>query len=211
MSIDQKIQAWFEGSAGEPHARFRSWEHCYGFFRRAGRSGVKVHQDHAALHLAFFLASWGMFRGSAFSLKHAYTIHRGVVATLGQPRFALLWEREFGAKKEDANLIPTILAARDAVREAYEPFGNASDILIGKVLLGTLACLPACDRYFIWGFRRSNLKFSGLNEKFVERVFGFCRENLTELRKAQSETKRSTGMRYPLMKLVDMYFSCMGY
>lgn len=211
MSIAQKIHAWFEGSPSDPHARFRSWEHCYRFFRQTGRSRIVQHPDDAALHLSFFLASWGMYRGSAFTLRHAYTIHRDVVTALAQPRFGSLWEREFGARSEDVDLIPVILAARDAIRQAYAPFGNASDILVSKVLLGSVACLPACDRYFVCGFQRSNFKFSCFNDKFVERVFGFCRSNLTGLRKAQAATQRSTGMRYPLMKLVDMYFSCMGY
>jgi hypothetical protein len=35
---------------------------------------------------------------------------------------------------------------------------SPSDTLITKFLLGTVGCTPACDRYFILGFRRAGLR-----------------------------------------------------
>lgn len=84
-------------------------------------------------------------------------------------------------------------------------------ILATKVLLGTLGCLPACDRFFIDGFKKSGQKYSYLNARFVERVVGFCTERGSELRKEQARIEKLAGMRYPLMKLVDMYFWQIGY
>jgi hypothetical protein len=211
MSIHKKIHAWFGRLAGKPHARYRSWEHCYDFFRRTGRSGIARRADQAALQLAFYLASWGMYRGSSFTLKYAYTIHCGAVEALAEPRFAMLWKREIGAKSDDLDLVPTIVAARDAVRKTYDRFGWASDTLVTKILLGTVACLPACDQYFIRGFKRCGFKYSYLNEKFVERVLHFSCDNLADLRKEQAAIKRDSGVHYPLMKLVDMYFHVTGY
>lgn len=164
----------------------------------------------AALHLAFYLASWGMYRGSGFLLQHDYTIHLNVIDCLAAPAFAPLWENEFGANDDNSILIPIILKAAWAIEGAYKPCGIPSEILITKILLGTLGCLPAVDKYFKAGFKQCGLPYSGLGEKFVDRVFRFCRENVSDLRREQNQISRNGGVHYPLMKLVDMHFHQIG-
>jgi len=214
--IQGKIQAFYKGMLSEHH-RYRSWEHCYGYFRESRTQGVQADLDHAALQLGFYLASWGMYRGSSFLLQHTYTVHKSVIEQLASARFSLLWEREFGAGLDDDKLVSIILDVIISVRDAYTPFaqfaasGVATDTLITKVLLGTLGCLPACDRFFIDGFKSEGLSYSYLNEKFIGRVLNFCRDNLAQLRNEQDEIERMGGIRYPLMKLIDMYFWQIGF
>jgi len=112
--IHEKISAYFGEVVGDPHHRYRSWEHCYRFFREMKPSGIAAQREHAALQLGFYLASWGMYRGSTFLLQRAYTVHLGVVDCLTLPRFAPLWEREFGSDADDVQLVPVIL---DAIEE----------------------------------------------------------------------------------------------
>ena len=79
--------------------------------------------------------------------------------------------------------MPAIFEAIDAIKDVYWPFALAvesnepSDTLVTKVLLGTFGCLPACDTYFIAGFKDSGFKYSYLNPNFVRRVLRICREN----------------------------------
>ena len=54
--------------------RYLSWEHCYEAFGNPNNS-----IDYLALHLAFYLASWGMYRGSTELLQKDYKIHIPVV------------------------------------------------------------------------------------------------------------------------------------
>jgi hypothetical protein len=82
---------------------------------------------------------------------------------------------------------------------------------VTKVLLGTLGCLPACDRFFIDGFKSEGLRCSYLNEKFIWRLLNFCGDNLAQLHNEQHAIERVGGVRYPLMKLIDMYFWQIGY
>src|SRR5713101_3400306 len=216
LSIQDKIHAHYRGMTGEHH-RYRSWEHCFKYFRTSAREGTAIDRNYSALQLGFYLASWGMYRGSSFLLQHAYTVHLGVIDQLIAPRFSVLWEREFGAGENDASLVPIILEAANAVREAYRPFvppvesRQASDTLVTKIILGTFGCLPACDRYFIKRFKSAGFEYSYLNVKFIERVLRFARENLEELCKEQDRIERSGGIRYPIMKLVDMCFWQMGF
>ena len=61
--------------------RYKSWEHCYSFFKS---DVVDDDIDKACLHLAFYLASWGMYRGSSFLLWKDYKIHMKVVERILQ-------------------------------------------------------------------------------------------------------------------------------
>lgn len=137
---------------------------------------MAANRDHAALQLAFYLASWGMYRGSSFLLRHSYTVHRGVIDLIAQPRFTALWQTDFGAKETDRELVPTICELIDGIKQTYRPFAPASrsaqptDTLITKVVLGTFGCLPACDRYFVDGFKTEGLKYHRLDGEFVNRI-----------------------------------------
>jgi hypothetical protein len=106
-------------------------------------------------------------------------------------------QKEFGASETDNQFVPTIRELIDGVREAYKPFapvaGSAqpTDTLITKVVLGTFGCLPACDRYFIDGFKSQGFKYSYLNDKFVECVRAYCHTNLADLRREQAHIERT--------------------
>jgi hypothetical protein len=127
VSIHQKIQAYY-GDALDEHHRYRSWEHCYAFFRTNRSKRLAENRDHAALQLAFYLASWGMYRGSSFLLRHAYTVHRGVVDLIAQPQFNLLWQADFGTEASHKEFIPTICALIEAIRQEYKShLLNAAD------------------------------------------------------------------------------------
>ena len=52
--------------------RFNSWNNCYSFFQNKyfKYNSDDDYDDRAALHLGFYLASWGMYRGSTFLLQN---------------------------------------------------------------------------------------------------------------------------------------------
>jgi hypothetical protein len=62
----------------DENGRYRSWEHCYSHFYKA-RGNKTADIDDLSLQLAFYLASWGMYRGSSFLLQKDYKVHIPVV------------------------------------------------------------------------------------------------------------------------------------
>src|SRR5215469_12782004 len=112
--LHQKIAAFHNRVVADPHHRYRSWEHCYRFFRARTPAALIADKDAAALQLGFYLASWGMYRGSSFLLQHAYTVHLRAVDRLVALQLLPLWEKEFGAEPADVCLVPTVLAAIQA-------------------------------------------------------------------------------------------------
>ena len=85
---------------GEVGSRFKSWEHCHkAFLSKRGKDLSKEDYDFLTLNLAFYLASWGMYRGSSFLLDRDYKAHRKVVEicmeSQAQTRqYDLLWDYE---------------------------------------------------------------------------------------------------------------------
>ncbi len=118
VNSHREVRAYYGEGAGDHH-RYRSWEHCYGFFRQARADGLAANCDHAALQLAFYLASWGMCGGSSFLLQYAYTAHRGVVDLVAEARFDGLWGTDFGAGEADLQLVPRVGELIVSVRQAH--------------------------------------------------------------------------------------------
>ena len=79
MNIERPIVRLHRSLAVDRHHRYRSWGHCYRYFARRRRIRSAQGIDHGALQLGFYLASWGMYRGSSFLLWKDYRIHRYAV------------------------------------------------------------------------------------------------------------------------------------
>ena len=220
-SVSQAILRFHDRLVKDPHHRYRSWEHCFGHFQKRETFCNSEQLDVAALHLAFYLASWGMYRGSSFLLWKDYTIHRKAVRTLLQGRYAGLWDSSSHDQSSDAEKVESLLGLFAALRKSYvdqitlvngeRRSVKPSDTLITKMLLGTIGCVPACDRYFIVGFRSKGYRFTRFGKEFIAEVLRFCRLERAELSAAEAKLQRESKVRYPIMKLVDMYFWQLGF
>src|ERR1043165_5225917 len=87
----QNVLAFYEYIINDPHHRYRSWDHCYFYFQGLATSSTKKDIDLASLHLAFYLASWGMYRGSSFILWKDYQIHIPAISLLLEQEYRSLW------------------------------------------------------------------------------------------------------------------------
>lgn len=217
--VKDQILAFYHRLAGDRHHRYRSWEHCYQHFQQRALFAGQQQVETAALHLAFYLASWGMYRGSSFLLQRDYSIHLDAVSTLLQPQYEPLWSATFNDATNDETAANLICSLSDALKATYRQHigdenvrrRNPTDTLITKILLGTVGCAPACDRYFILGFRHRELMYSQFSASFLRQVFRFYRDHAEALNDAQSAIVQQGGIRYPIMKLIDMYFWEIGF
>lgn len=122
MEIKQTILRFFNEIPNDPHHRYRSWEHCYEYFRRISPDGFVKDKDHAALQLGFYLASWGMYRGSSFLLQRTYKVHEAVIEVLAENQFRPLWAYEYGSGKGDEGLNSLIFDVTQRIKTAYRQF-----------------------------------------------------------------------------------------
>ncbi len=82
MDIEETIKKDFlKKIEKNENGRYRSWEHCYKYFSSTNFSSPnkEFKKKIACLHLGFYLASWGMYRGSSFLLQKDYLVHMPAV------------------------------------------------------------------------------------------------------------------------------------
>ena len=198
-----------------------SWEYCYQRFQKTLSQESQYDDDELALNLAFYLASWGMYRGSSFLTKKDYKIHIPAVQIIKEYKdlFGLECDSFQNQKIQDKlnDLIDGLKDHYKNVREDVyslegkkEPKSDISDTLISKILIGTLGCVPAYDKYFIYAIKKE-ADFKGTLSAKKE-LFDFYNDN-KEIFEAVRKNFRIKGSNiiYLQMKIVDMGFWEIGY
>jgi hypothetical protein len=101
--------------------------------------------------LGFYLASWGMYRGSAFLFRSANAAYLRPVVELIDERGDEFRQLDLDAYSEDPS---TIVEAYGCVESALTDGAfQPSVTLVTKVIVGALGFLPAFDQYFVAGMR----------------------------------------------------------
>ena len=237
-TMETFLRALAKGGEGKPFSRFKSWEYCHTEFLKAHNNENKkeIDIDYLALHLSFYLASWGMYRGSSFILQRDYKSHKPIVEVVLNSKYDNLWDFD-PLEKTDEELDAIAKLAKDAYEKIEEAYGEIperyftdengdsekpiSTTLITKVLMGTFAISPAFDRFFNDGIKIYNSNHKGeenlgrdthyYSEKnfssVLKRLFEFANRHRDELNCADTVTS----FPYPIMKKIDMYFWQVGY
>lgn len=220
-AIDELIdaaQTFYDDARANENGRSRSWEHCYRVFRDA-RTDPSPDCDYLSLHLAFYLASWGMYRGSSFLLQKDYKVLVPIVEEVLKPEYDCLFglacadlrESEIQDRLENLNkyIAKHFEPIRDEVagREVPTP---VSPVLITKILMGTLGCVPAYDRFFVDGIKKYKVTTGEYNLKSVLRLVDFYEAHNDRLEEAR-RGMRTDDLIYPQMKLLDMGFWQVGF
>ena len=164
-----------------------------------------------------------MYRGSSFLLQKDYKIHEEVVKENIKEDYDDLVAIKFndlkGENLEKMEKINSFLREHYRKIAEKEKDEKISDILITKILLGTLACVPAYDNYFKKGFKKFNTlgsfsnKEGKLNERSILRIREFYEKYEKELEEKRKEFKiniNNKNVEYPQMKVLDMGFWQIG-
>ena len=211
-------QTFYDDARANENGRSRSWEHCYRVFRDA-RTDPSPDCDYLSLHLAFYLASWGMYRGSSFLLQKDYKVLVPIVEEVLKPEYDCLFglacadlrESEIQDRLENLNkyIAKHFEPIRDEVagREVPTP---VSPVLITKILMGTLGCVPAYDRFFVDGIKKYKVTTGEYNLKSVLRLVDFYEAHNDRLEEAR-HGMWTEDLTYPQMKLLDMGFWQVGF
>lgn len=209
----------------DKNGRYRSWEYCNNVFNEKhnelldNRKGdfdlCDEDYDYLALHLSFYLASWGMYRGSSILLSTDYKIHIPIVKELMREKYDDLWNISYNnlnnEKDKIMNLINKIKEELygdrlNVVKKIYnKKKGSITDTLATKILLGTLACIPAYDTYFTEAIKKYKSGADTLNPESIEVLAKFYEENRDALNNLISDFEKD-GIKYPQMKILDMGF-----
>ena len=220
-AIDELIsaaQTFYDDARANENGRSRSWEHCYRVFRDA-RTDLSPDYDYLSLHLAFYLASWGMYRGSSFLLQKDYKVLSPVVEEVLKPEYDCLFGvacmdlREPWVQERLKNVYDRIAYYFHPIREEIagrEVTTPVSPVLITKILMGTLGCVPAYDRFFQDGVATYKVTTQEYSLESVLRLVDFYEEHNDRLEEARCGMQ-TDDLTYPQMKLLDMGFWQIGF
>lgn len=197
-------------SKSKPDDRCTSFDYCYNYFRST--SDLNKDIEKSCLVLGFYLASWGMFRGSSFLLQHSVKhLQRTIeyINTLDKS----VWTIDVDNYTEEN--IKTIISIYKEIKERLILNGNTDLTLITKVLLGVFGFIPAFDTYFCDTFRAISERqcgFRKVNKISMGFIHNFYQENKQSIDILSTKTfttdfltGEKTNINYPKAKIIDMY------
>ena len=234
--MKKKVLEFYSELIKNENHRFESWEHCYINFKKAfNKTAISDEEkDTLSLHLAFYLASWGMYRGSSFILQKDYKVFYPIIDLLitEKDNFndivieSLLLNHNDDLIKSyvfkyflfDKKLSEILERIRQSVNQKV--ISDVSYTLKTKIILGTYGSVPAYDRFFQDGLRNSkdpDLIIS-YSEKGIIEIIRFAKNNFATLNRIkkriiniQEQNNKLNKVDYPIMKIIDMYFWKIGF
>lgn len=211
MNIEKNIIQFIKGdgkSGGRnPKERYASFDYCYNHFQTFREKGEiekiadKDNMQTSCLHLSFYLASWGMLRGSSFMLEKSIKYYEPLISNIAKFD-KRIWDIDVDNYIEEN--IELLLKCRDMI---YKSLGNGSrltDTLTTKIMLGVFSNVPAYDDFFRKGF-----KVHSFGKKSLRMMAKFYEENKKIIDKYKIHTfdfstGKETHRKYNKAKIIDM-------
>jgi len=196
-----------------PDARYASFDYCFNYFRsfreldRTADIAAPQNLQMSCLQLGFYLASWGMLRGSSALLRKSARHYEPVIDVIAAAP-AEAWDLD--ADRYSAGTWPVIRQLDQQIRRAFGHDNGVTSALATKVMLGVFGNIPAFDTRFRRGFRAATFgpkAFSRLGEFYREHagIIEWHRVPTLDFR-----TGQPTRRRYSRAKVIDMIFFIEG-
>lgn len=139
-----------DSTAHPSRRRERSWDLCYDHFQNHPNPADDM--ELSCLHLGYYLASWGMLRGSTFLFKNTNALHYRDVINVVQKHNDAMRGWDVPDYLEEGRYEQYEAAWAD-LKQALLPDGGIALTLISKVMMGVWGCIPSFDTYFLETFR----------------------------------------------------------
>src|SRR4051794_13269490 len=142
MDIEANLNTYLKTRG--PTERYTSFDYCFNHFQLHSERktlpelAAGANMQLSCLHLGFYLASWGMLRGSAALLRRSARHYMPVIQVIASSGPAI-WSVDADSY-DDASW--EVLSQTAGQIAAALPDG-ASDTLITKIMLGVYGCVPA--------------------------------------------------------------------
>jgi len=212
MDLDANLRRYLDGR--KPNERYASFDYCFNYFQSFRESGdvsalaSPANGQLSCLQLGFYLASWGMFRGSAEllqkSARHLMPVIE-VVARTDTP----FWELDAHCYTESN--IQRLWELAGTIRQAQP---GMSDILVTKIMLGVFGSVPAFDTNFRRGCRVASI-VATFGPRALRKIGAFYQDNAEVIDGYRVPTLEfvsgeHTQRRYTRAKVIDMAFFIEG-
>jgi hypothetical protein len=206
----------------KPKGRYASFDYCFNYFHSFKVEDRKKmadadHMEISCLHLAFFLASWGMLRASSFLLQKSIKFYEPLIKYISGADDSL-WKIDAHNYSKEKNIHKLIKCYADIEKSLGKKKDEASSILVTKIMLGVFGNVPAFDTYFIRG---SGLGSSSekSRKKSLERISLYYNDHKSLIDAEAKKRKNfdflarigdTSKVIYTRAKIIDMIFFARG-
>lgn len=210
----------------KPLERYASFDYCFNYFQRVkdkdDKSELTENMQHSCLQLGFYLASWGMYRGSTFLLQKSAKVFKDLIEYIASPECDV-WYIDVHDYSDSEN-ISKLIACEERIREKLGKHDiekadgtilkdrEATLTLTTKIMLGVFGNVPAFDNYF-----RSGSKLGTFNELSLNKIKKFFDDHQKTISNEVKKTKTleyNSGVKgdrnYTKAKIIDMIFFAEG-
>lgn len=150
--LDQFVEGQGKNKGRKADERYASFDFCYNYFysfykeKRLSELKDDKNLQASCLQIGFYLASWGMMRGSAFLLEKSVRHYKNLIIAISEMS-TKLWKID--VNEYDEKNINLLLDCKEEIIDALGR-SNAKtwDTLSSKIMLGVFANVPAYDQYF---------------------------------------------------------------
>lgn len=218
--IEKYVNNFFkDDSKRSQDGRYASFDYCFNYFQDFKAKGTtnnianNKNLEKSCLHLGFYLASWGMYRGSSNLLQHSCHFLKKPLEVIAEYD-KRIWEIDVDTY-DNAKII---LDCAEKIRKSLKndrTGHEASDTLVTKIMLGVFGNVPSYDTYFLIAMR--NDIGGTLNMESLEKVGGFYKDNKNVIDRLSKDIKtidflsdeeaklNYTKLNYTKAKIIDMY------
>jgi hypothetical protein len=195
-----------------PEDRYTSFDYCYNHFKQT--KDLTQDMEKSCLTLAFYLASWGMLRGSSFLLQKSARHYQSAIEYINGLDKSY-WGIDVDSYSEE-NMEKILDVYANLRRKLIQNDKTTHLTLITKVALGVFGFIPAYDQYFVKSFKelfkKEKCGFSVLNKTSLTCIKTFYDHNQDEIDRLANSTfttdfttGNKTIITYPKAKIIDMY------
>ena len=214
LNVKQSINEFLKER--EPERRYSSFDYCFNYFHKFFEDGMtkKLCSDgnleKSCLHLGFYLASWGMYRGSSFLLKEKSVRHyANLITEISKPKNVEYWKIDVDNYTDDN--ITLLMGCKEMIKDSLEIGTHNYNILVTKIMLGVYGNTPAFDVNFKAGIKKEGLAFkvNTFNEDSLKKVNKFYLNHKRDFDNKKVYTVdfitgKNTNILYTKAKLIDM-------
>lgn len=200
-----------------PTHRYASFDYCYNYFQNMTSIELKNNMEKSCLQLGFYLASWGMLRGSSFLLQKSVKHYEPLINYLISLKEENNKNWTIDVDEFNSENIDLILEVYKKIQEYVigTESNNRHIVLVTKIMMGVFGCIPAYDQYFTQTFRKifkNRCGFRSVNEESILCLKEFCDSNIDTISNLQHQirtmdfnTTELTKLKYSKAKIIDMY------
>jgi hypothetical protein len=223
LDIAENVGKYFGDRS--PTERAASFDYCFNYFQgfrvrdEIGALASPLNIEVSCLHLGYYLASWGMLRGSTVLHTKSYRFFVPVIHAIARESRET-WRIDVD-KYTDAN-IADLMELRNRIGSAMavkpqegNPATVPTETLVTKVILGVFGSVPAFDTFFRRGFRTVTGSAVKMDPRALGAIRDFYTANAVAVDQQRARTLdfasgRPTPLRYTRAKVIDMVFLIEG-